>query len=123
MHTHDTRVSRIASVTSFVVKFNVISITRMTLTKRSLYDGPLQFGNDILTGVFFWERSLRAKFYSLESSEMAFLDFSRNVVVEFGPITVVVVVSLTVDSLLRYGFEGWPHSLMLSVLERGDQFL
>lgn len=42
---------------------------------------------------------------------MAFLDLSRKVVVEFGPITVVVVVSLTVDSLLRYGFEGWPYSL------------
>jgi len=33
-----------------------------------------------------------------------------NVVVEFRPITVVVVVSLTVDSRFRYGFDGW-HNL------------
>lgn len=44
--------------------------------------------------------------HSLRSSEIAFLDLSRNVVVEFGPITVVVVVSLTVDSRFWYGFDG-----------------
>lgn len=49
--------------------------------------------------------------HSLRSSEIIFLGLSRNVVWEFGPITVVVVVSLTVDSRLWYGFDGWQYSL------------
>lgn len=50
--------------------------------------------------------------HSLRSSEITPLDLSRNIVVEFRPITVVVVVSLTVDSRFRYGFDGW-HNLRL----------
>lgn len=51
------------------------------------------------------------KSHSLWFSEIIFLDLSRNVVVEFGPITVVVVVSLTVDSRFPYGFDGWQYNL------------
>ena len=49
--------------------------------------------------------------YSFRSSEMAFFDLSRNVVVEFNPITVVVVVSLTDESLFLYGFDGGQYNL------------
>lgn len=49
--------------------------------------------------------------YSFRSSEIAFFDLSRNVVVEFNPITVVVVVSLTDESLFLYGFDGGQYNL------------
>ncbi|CAG5090974.1 Similar to RER1: Protein RER1 (Bos taurus), partial [Cotesia congregata] len=44
--------------------------------------------------------------YSLRSSEMVARDRSRNVVVEFIPTTVVVVVSLADDSRFLYGTDG-----------------
>ena len=64
-----------------------------------------------------------SRFYSFRSSEIAFFDLSRNVAVVFKPITVVVVVSLTEESLFLYGSDGGQYNLILSVLERGDQLL
>lgn len=49
--------------------------------------------------------------WNFYSSVIISLDLSRNAVVEFVPITVVVVVSLTVDSLFLYGSVGWQYSL------------
>lgn len=57
-------------------------------------------------------RSL-CSFYSFRSSEMAFCDLSRNVVVEFTTITVVVVVSLTDESLFLYVCDGGQYNLKI----------
>jgi len=129
---------KISSMTSRIFFSRKLMSVHVNSTKsRGKHSGGLQFSYNCLLFVknivnrghnlryYDGTRSTLKSFswilsHSLRAFEIIPLDLSRwNVVVEFRPITVVVVVSLTVDSRFWYGFDGW-HNLRSMTKKRRE---